>query len=71
MARKKALKVALLALGTALQPSKNGSDSMVSQGRFFYIKGLKKMQHAMHSQKRLESAALAGTPHVYAIFEMI
>lgn len=65
-----ALRLVLLALGTAMLGRKGGDEPMIRQGRKLYGKGLEEMGMALKDEKRMKSEALFAVPRVGAMFEM-
>lgn len=68
--RDEALRLALLALGTAMLGKMGGDEQLIRQGRKLYGRGLEEMGKALGDEKRAKSEALLAVPRIAGMFEV-
>ncbi|KAF2729457.1 hypothetical protein EJ04DRAFT_66749 [Polyplosphaeria fusca] len=66
-----ALRLATLALGSALVSKIHSNRALFEQGRVFYGRGLQELTRAIRSPERAKSDALLAVPRVMGLFEML
>ncbi|KAJ4288607.1 hypothetical protein N0V90_011844 [Kalmusia sp. IMI 367209] len=69
--RDEALKLAVVALGTAMLGKVLGNEEWAHQGRKLYGQALQEMRRALRSDQRAKSEALLIVPRLGAMFEII
>ncbi|KAF1994532.1 hypothetical protein P154DRAFT_624623 [Amniculicola lignicola CBS 123094] len=66
-----ALKVALLAIASAVMGKETGDQALIAQGRALYGRGLQEMANALKDPDRAQSEALLAVPRVMGLFEIL